>query len=135
MLTLLLLYQFWLAEICISHKLRPTRDETLDLQIALPMTLMLLCFFSILQALHTQDTFTLVLNFEVGHVICHFLLLSFFLSAFLRKEFNPHSFVVTFHFSRSSSSPPIFYPTGDGCWIHVNVRCSASIYSKYLLSL
>ena len=35
--------------------------------------------FSILPALHTKDTFTLVLNFEVSHFICPFLLLSFFL--------------------------------------------------------
>ena len=34
--------------------------------------------FSILPVLHMQDTFALVLNFEVGHFGCHFLLLSFF---------------------------------------------------------
>ena len=47
------------------------------------------------------------------------LLASFFLPSFLLvllwKEFIPHSFVFTFHFSRSSSSPPVFYPAGDGC--------------------
>ena len=32
---------------------------------------------SVLPALQTQDTFTLILNFEVGHFACHFLLLSF----------------------------------------------------------
>ena len=36
-------------------------------------------FFSILPVLRTQDTFALVLNFEVGHFARHFLLLSFFL--------------------------------------------------------
>ena len=35
-------------------------------------------FFSILPALHTQDTFALVLNFEVGHFARHFFLFSFF---------------------------------------------------------
>ena len=55
-------------------------------------------FFSILPALHTQDTFMLILNFEVGHFACH-LLLSVFLLVLLWKEFNPHSFLVTFHFS------------------------------------
>ena len=78
MLRLLFLYQFWLAKICICHKPGPTRDETHDLQITPPRTLML-PFFSILPALHTQDTFSLVLNFEVGHFTRHFLLLSFFL--------------------------------------------------------
>ena len=73
MLRLLLLYQFWLAEICICHKPRPTRDETSDLQIALPNTLMLPFFFSILPAFHPQSTFALVLNFGVGHFITSYL--------------------------------------------------------------
>ena len=98
MLRLFLLYQFWLAEICICHKPCPTRDETHDLQIALSRMLMLL-FFSILPAFHMQDTFTLVWNFEVGHFACHFLFLPSFLLVLLWKEFNPHSFVVAFHFS------------------------------------
>ena len=99
---------------------RPTRDETRNLQIGLPRTLMLL-FISILPALHMQDTFTLVSNFEVGHFARHFLLISFFLLMLLWKEFNQHSFVVTFHFSRSSGSPPVFYPAGDGCCILINI--------------
>ena len=69
------------------------------------------------------------------------LLASFFLYSFLPsfllvllwKEVIPHSFVVTFHFSCSSSSAPVFYPAGDGCWIHVNVRCSACIYITSLV--
>ena len=87
--------------------------------------------FSILPVLHTQDTFVLILNFEVGHFACHFLLLSFFLLVLLWKEFNPYSFVVTFHFSHSFGSPPVFffYPAMDSCWIHVNIGCSACIYS------
>ena len=97
------------------------------------------CFrFSILPVLHTQGTCALVLNFEVGHFTRHFLLFSSFFLVLLWKEFNPHSFVVTFHFTRSSGSPPVFfvfffYPAGDGCWIHVNVGCSACIYSSLLI--
>ena len=132
MLRLLLLYQFWLGEICICHKTRPTRDKMHDLQIALPRTLML-PFFSILPVLHTQDTFALVLNFELGHFTCHFLLLSFFLLVLLWKELNPHNFVVTFHFSHSFGSPPVFYPAGDGCWIDINVDCYACLYSMPLI--
>ena len=137
-LRLLLLYQFWLAEICTCHKPRPTRDETRDLQIALPMTPMLLfCLFvfSILLVLHTQDTLGLVSNFEIGHFARHFLLLSF--GGVLWKEFNSHSFIVTFYFSCSFGSPPVcfgvFYPAEDGCWIHENVSCFAFIYSMLLV--
>ena len=115
------------------YKPCPTRDETHNLQIVLPRMLMLLVF-SILPALHTQDTFVLILNFDVDHFAHHFLLLSFFLPSFLLvllwKEFNPHSFVVTFHFSHLFSSPPVFfYPVEDGCWIHVNISCSGCICS------
>ena len=86
----------------------PTGDGTCDLQITLPRTLML-PFFSILLALHMQDTFVLILNFEVGHFARHFLFLSFSLLVLLWKGFNPHSFIVTFHFSRSSGSSPVFF--------------------------
>ena len=90
--------------------------------------MLMLPFFSILPVLHTQDTFTLVWNFEVGHFTCHFLLLSFFLPSFLLvllwKEFDPHSFVVAFHFSRSFGSPPVFILPSRGrlldsrkCWL------------------
>ena len=77
-------------------------------------------------------------RFELwGRPFCSSLLPSFFLPSFhlvLRwKEFIPHSFVITSHFSRSSGSPPVFYPAGDGCWIHVNVRCSACIYCMPLI--
>ena len=92
-LRLLLLYLFWLAEICICHKIRPTRDETHDLRIA-PSETLLLPIFSILPALHTQVTFMFALNFEVGNFAHRFLLLSFFLSYF----------VVIFYFSRSSGT-------------------------------
>ena len=67
----------------LCDKPHSTRDETRDLQIAPPRMLML-PFFSILLAVHTQDTFLLVFNFEVGHFARHFLLLSFlFLPSFL----------------------------------------------------
>ena len=45
----------------------------------------------------------------------------------------PHSFLVIFYFSRLSGSSPVFYLTGDGCWIHINVGCSACIHSTPLV--
>ena len=67
MLRLLLLYLFWLAEICICHKPHPTTETR-------HMTNKLhhhghscFHFFSILLRLHTQDTLALILIFEVGH--------------------------------------------------------------------
>ena len=51
----------------------------------------------------------------------------------LWKEFNSHRFFVTFHFSHLLSSPPVFYPAVDSCWIHVNVSCSACIYCTPLV--
>ena len=81
MLRLFLLFQFRLAEIHICHKPHPIRDETCDLQIAPPKNAHA-SIFSILPVLHTQDTFTLILNFEVGHFTHHFLLLSSFLPSF-----------------------------------------------------
>ena len=82
----------WKLIECITcHKLHPTRDKSHDLQIALPNILMLLFFFSILPVLHTQDTFTLVLNFEVGHFAHHFLLLSFFWCYFERNSIHTAS--------------------------------------------
>ena len=85
--------------------------------------------FSILPVLYMQDTFVLVLNFEVGHFARHFL----FLLVLLWKELTSHSFVVTFHFSRSFGSPPDFYPAMDVCWIHVKISCSTCIYSMLLI--
>ena len=86
----------------------------------------------------TQKTHLLVSNFEVGHFTRHlffFFLFVFFLLVLLWKEFNSHSFTVTFHFSRSYGSPPVFYPAVDSCWIHINVSCSTCIYSMPLISL
>ena len=132
MLRLFLSYQFWLAEICMCHKPRPTRDETRDLLIAPPRTLML-PFFSILSAFHTHDTFALVLNFEVGHFARHFLLLSLFLLLLQWKEFISHSFVVTFHCNPSSGSPPFFLSSWGQLMIHVDNGCSSCIYITLLV--
>ena len=83
MLRLLLLYQFWLAEIYICHKFCPTRDEMRCMTYKLhSQGRSCFRFFSILLALHMQDTFALILNFEVSHFACHFLLLSSFLPSF-----------------------------------------------------
>ena len=73
--TMLLLYWFWLTEICMCHKPRPTRDKMCDLQIALQWRSY--CRFSIVPVLYTQDTFTPFFNFEVGHFDHHFFFLSF----------------------------------------------------------
>ena len=100
MLRLLLLYQFWLGEICIYHKPSPTRDETRDLQIALQKR-SCFHFFYISSTPHAKDARAC---FELlGRPFRSSLLASFFLPSFLLellwKEFNPHSFVVTFDFS------------------------------------
>ena len=89
------------------------------------------CFcFSIFPVLNTQDIHAI---FKLwGRPFCSSLLVSFFLSVLLWKEFNPHSFVVTFHFSPSFGSPPVFYPASDDCRIHVNISYSACIYSTPL---
>ena len=69
--TMLLLYWFWLTEICsISPE---TRRVTYKLHSQWHS-----CFhFSILPVLYTQDTFAPFSNFEVSHFACHFLFLSF----------------------------------------------------------
>ena len=131
MLRLLLLYQFWLVESCICHQPCPTRDETRNLQIALPRTFILLFFF--FYTSDTPHTRHICAHFELwSRPFCSSLLASFFLPFGIAI---PYSFFVTFHFSHSSSSPPVFYPVADGCWIHVNVGCSACIYSMPLVSL
>ena len=129
---MLLLYQFWQTEICICCKPRPTREKC-DLQIALTTTLTLPFFHTsdALPARHIHAIFELS-----GRPSCSSLLVSIFLSLWLWKEFNSHSFVVTFHFSCSFGLPPVFYPTVDDCWIHINVGCSACIYSRlFMVSL
>ena len=130
---MLLLYQFWLTEICICCKPCPTRDKMHDLQIALPMTLTLPFFytFGTLHARHIRAIFKLwgrpLVKWPTSNAFN--ITSCFFLSVFLWKEFNSHSFIVTFHFS---CSPPVFYPALDDCRIHVNVGCHAYIYSTLL---
>ena len=97
-----------------AYVTNPVPPETRCMTYKLHSQRHMLPFFSILLALHTQDTFTLVLNFEVGHFTCLFLLLSFFLLVLLWKEFLPHSFMVTFHFSCSPGSPPVLFSFGQG---------------------
>ena len=74
---MLLLYQFYLTKICVCHKPCPTRDETHDLQIVLPTTLMLLFFYtsSTLQARHIRIIFKLW-----GRSFCLSLLVSFYVA-------------------------------------------------------
>ena len=84
MLILLLLYQFWLAEICICHKPHPTRDETRDVQIALPRMLTLPFFFYTSGTPHARHIHT---HFELWHRPFHSsLLTSFFLLVLLWKR-------------------------------------------------
>ena len=131
MLRLLLLYQFWLAEIGICHKPRPTKDETHDLQIALPRILILPFFFYTSGTLYARQIHAC---FKLwGRPFCLSLLASFFPLVLLWKEFNSHSFIVTFHFSCSFGWPPVFYPAGASCWIHINIGCSTCIYSTPLV--
>ena len=118
----------WLKFACRKPCL--TRDEMSDLQIALPRTLML-PFFYTSGTPHARHVCT---SFELwGRLFCSSLLVSFFLLMLLWKEFNSHSFVITFHFSHSFSLPPLFYPAVDGCWIHVKITCSTCIYSTPLI--
>ena len=76
MLRLLLWYQFWLAEICICHKPRPTGDETRDLQIA-PQGRSCFHFFYTSGTPHTRHIYAC---FELlGRPFRSSLLASFFL--------------------------------------------------------
>ena len=91
--TMLLLYRFWLTKICICRKPRPTKDETHDLQIALPTTLMLPFFytsgkthFSILLARHICTIF----EFWVWP-FCLSLLVSFFRCCYERNSIHTAS--------------------------------------------
>ena len=89
---MLLLYRFWLTEIC---KPCPTRNKTRDQQIALPTTLTLLFFLHFWYSTskrHSRHFRTLRLAI--------LLVTSFFPSLLIWKEFNSHNFVVTFHFTR-----------------------------------
>ena len=84
MLRLLLLYQFWYLHMLQtpSHLRRDAWHTNCTPKDAHASV------FSIFPVLHTQVTFALVLNFDIGHFARDFLLLSFFLLALLWKEFN-----------------------------------------------
>ena len=78
----------WLTEICIW-------DETRGLQIALPMTLTLLFFLYFrysTQKIHSCQFWT-------SRSVILLITSCFFLLVLLWKEFNSHSFIVTFHLS------------------------------------
>ena len=134
MLRLLLLYRFWLTEICIFCKPCPTRDKTRDLQIALLMTFMLPFFYSS-GTLHAKDIRT---SFELwGRPFCSSLPVSFFRYCYERNSI--HTASLSHFISLVHSAHHLFffvcffYPTMDGCWIHVNVDCSTCLYNMSLI--
>ena len=92
-------------------------------------------FFSILPELHMQVTFALVLSFEVGHFARHFLFFSSFWFCYERNSSHAVSMSHFISLVRLAHHLFFYYPTGDGYWIHVNVGCSAGIYSTHSLSL
>ena len=86
--TMLLLYRFWLTEIYICRKPCPTRDETRDLQIPLPTTLMLL-FFCTPVTLHVRHIRAI---FELwGRPFCLSLLVSFYRCCYERNSIHTAS--------------------------------------------
>ena len=92
---MLLLYQFWLTEICKAH---PTRDEMHDLQIAFPMTLMLLFFYNsrTLRSRHIRVIFELwgrPYCLSAGSVFqFHYIYISFHIYLIARKLVYNHRF-------------------------------------------
>ena len=125
--TILLLYWFWLTEICICCKPYPTRDKTHDLQIALPTTLMLLFFYAS-GTQHARHNCTI---FELwGQPFCLSLLVSFFWCCYERNSIHSASLS---HFISLGSHHLFFLSRLDGCWIHINVGCFACIYGTSLV--
>ena len=99
MVRLLLLYLFWLAEICICHWLCPTRDETCDLQIAPPRMLMLPFFFFFFYASGTPHTRHICVRFELwSRPFCSSLLSSFLPSFWCCNERNSFHTALLSHF-------------------------------------
>ena len=86
--TMLLLYWFWLTEICVCCKPHPTRDETHNLQIALLMMLTIPFFytFGTLHAKHICAIFELC-----GRPFCSSLLVSFFRCCYERNSIHTAS--------------------------------------------
>ena len=102
--TMLLLYRFWLGEICICCKPCPTWRRDAWLTNCTPNdshVSVFLYFWYSTRKIHSHNFQTL----RVGHFACHFL----FLLVLLWKEFNSHSFVDTLHFSHSLSSLPVIF--------------------------
>ena len=81
------------------------RDETHDLQIALQIALVLPCFFFYTSGTphtrHNRARFKLWGRLFRSSLLASFFFFFFFFFFLLWKEFNSHSFVVTFHSSRS----------------------------------
>ena len=127
MLRLLILYCFWLTEICICRNPRPTRGETCDLKIALPMTLML-PFFYISSTLYTRH---ICASFKLwGRPFCLSLLVSFFRCC--NEKNSIHTTLLSHFISLVHSAHYLFFiQPGNGCWIHSG--CSACIYSTLII--
>ena len=98
----------WLTKICICCIPRPTGNETCDLQIALPMTLMLPFFC-------TSGTRYIHAIFELqGRPFCSSLLVSFFWCCYERNSI--HTASLSHFISCSLGSPPVlFHPAVYNC--------------------
>ena len=126
---MLFLNRFWLTEIYICCKLCLTRDKTHDQQSALP-TMLTLQFFCTSGTLHIRHIHTI---FELlGRPFCLSLLVSFFRCCYERNSIHT-ALLSHFLFLIHSVHHLFFYPAMDDCWIHVNVGCSAYIYSMRLI--
>ena len=83
---MLLLYRFWLTEICICHKPHPTRDETLW-PTNCPPNDAHASVFLYFQYFICKTHFALVSNFEVGH-FAHPFFVSFFWCCYERNSIH-----------------------------------------------
>ena len=94
MLRLLLLYEFWLAEIYMCHKSCPARRDLWPTNCTPKDT-----HASVFYTSGTPHARHVHAHFKLwGRPFCLSLLASFFLLVLLWKELLPHSFVATFHF-------------------------------------
>ena len=135
MLILLLLYQFWLAEIYICHKPRPTRDETRDLQIALPRTLMFPFFFLFFlyfrYSTHKTRSFW-TLRLAISLVTSCFFLSSFW-CCYERNSFLTASLSHFISLVCPAHHLFFFYSAGDGLLDSRKRRLFCCIYSMSLV--
>ena len=125
MLRLLLLYRFWLTEICICRKPRPTRDETHDLQIALPMMFMLPFFYTsgtLPSKIHSRQL--------RGKPFCSSLLVSFFRCCYERNSIRTASLSHFISLVHSAHHLFFFFSSSRGRLLD---SCSACIYSASLV--